>query len=57
MTINKQILYFLIALVPVLVQPESAPTDAWGWFKWGGTSLLAGLIALKALQSDPEIKV
>lgn len=52
--INKQILYFLIAVIPVMIQVDQAPTDPWGWFKLGSASLLAGLVALKALQSDPN---
>lgn len=52
MNINKQILYFLIATIPVMIQTDAAPTDPWGWFKLCSASLLAGLVALKALQSD-----
>lgn len=55
MTINKQILYALAALFPVLLQAESMPTNPWEWWRWIGTGALAVVIALKALQSDPNV--
>jgi len=50
---KPQHLYFLIATLPVLVNADHAPDSWWGWFKLSGSALLAGLTAIKALQSNP----
>lgn len=51
---KKQWLYFALAVLPSLFQPEHAPESIWGWFKYGAISFYQGLLALKALDSSPE---
>jgi hypothetical protein len=40
--------YFLIASLSVMVAQNDPPANAWGWFRWAGAGVLAGLIAIKA---------
>lgn len=49
---HKNAVYFLIAALPVLISSSLPPDSPWMWFKLIVSSLLAGLIALKALYSD-----
>jgi hypothetical protein len=48
---SRYALYFLLALLPALVQPDTAPDNSWAWFKWGALALYQALLACKALQS------
>lgn len=46
-------LYFFLAMIPALCAPEHPPATGWEWFKLSGMSLYQGLLAVKALQSQP----
>lgn len=51
---SRLYLYFLLAVLPALMQGEHPPVDSWGWFKWGLTALYQGLLAVKAYQSQSD---
>lgn len=51
---KRQLLYFFLAALPALLTGEQ-PQYAWKWFVWIGTALYQGLLALKALDSQPTL--
>jgi hypothetical protein len=51
--IPKEYLYFSIAAIPVITAQAAMPSDVWTWVKLFASAMLAGLTAVKALQSDP----
>ena len=51
---KRAILYFFLASLPAMLTGEM-PESGWKWFVWGGTAVYQGLLALKALGSEPEI--
>lgn len=50
---KKAFLYFFIAALPVALQQADQPADPWEWWRFIGGVLLAGFVALKALDSNP----
>jgi hypothetical protein len=51
---SRYVLYFLLALLPALLQTEQPPTTQWDWIRWAGLGLYQALLAVKALQSKPN---
>lgn len=48
MNTHPVLLYFAIAVITQMVGQAEPPATSWGWFRWGATALLAGLITAKA---------
>lgn len=51
-TALKYAQYFLIATIGGALAVEKMPETAWEWWRFSGGALMAGLIAMKALQSE-----
>jgi len=51
---SKQVLYFLIAAIPVFSNVKTAPANWWEGAQLIAAVVGAGCIALKALQSIPD---
>lgn len=51
--ITATTLFFVLAFLPQLLLADHPPSDAWSWFKWLGTAVLQGLIAIKAVLTPP----
>lgn len=54
--IAKYSLFFWLAALPALLVAKEMPANPWEWWLWGGYALYQGLLAMKALQSNPEDK-
>lgn len=52
--IGKYAMYFFIAFLTYAFTSDTQPTTDWLWAKLLGMSVLQGLIAMKALQSNPD---
>lgn len=51
-TALKYLQYFLIAAGSNMMLATTTPASTWEWSRLVGGSVVAGLIAMKALQSD-----
>ena len=50
----KRVTYFLTASLTVFSQSPDAPDGVWGWSKLIAACITGGLIALRALESQPD---
>ena len=51
---TKRATYFLTASLTVFSQSPQSPTGAWEWAKLLAACITGGLIALRALESQPD---
>lgn len=48
---SRYILYFFLSAIPPVIAAQTMPSSPWEWTRFVASTLYAGLIAIKALQS------
>lgn len=51
---SRYVLYFLLAALPAFIGVEKPPANGWEWGKFWAMICYQGLLAVKAVQSQPE---